>query len=182
MKQKSSYLFSAKNLAFSALFAALCCIATMLIIIPLPNGYFNAGDVFVLLAGWFLGPLFGAISAGVGSMLADIISGFAIYAPATFIIKALVAFCAFEICALLKKLMRKQSLDLLCRLVSAVLAESVMIIGYFLFESHLYGFAGGALSLLGNLTQGCICTILGVSLCCALTQIKGIKKLFPLLN
>ena len=83
---KSRCRFSAKKLAFSALFSALVCVASTIIVIPLPNGYFNTGDVFVLLSGWFLGPLFGAISAGVGSMLADIISGFAIYAPATFFV------------------------------------------------------------------------------------------------
>lgn len=50
----------AKRLAFSAVFAALCCVATVVIVVPLPYGYFNLGDVFVLLAGWCLGPLYGA--------------------------------------------------------------------------------------------------------------------------
>ena len=45
----------AKNIVFSAVFAALCCVGTLVIIIPLPYGYFNAGDIFVLLAGWCLG-------------------------------------------------------------------------------------------------------------------------------
>ena len=41
----------AKRLTFTALFAALCCVATVIITIPLPaSGYFNTGDVFVLLS------------------------------------------------------------------------------------------------------------------------------------
>lgn len=55
----------AKRLAFSAVFAALCCVATVVIVVPLPYGYFNLGDVFVLLAGWCLGPLYGARGGSV---------------------------------------------------------------------------------------------------------------------
>ena len=82
----------AKQIAFTALFASLCCIGTVLIVVPLPaSGYFNAGDIFVLLSAWCLGPLFGSVASAVGSALADIVSGFAIYAPATFLIKGLPA-------------------------------------------------------------------------------------------
>lgn len=179
---KSRCRFSAKKLAFSALFSALVCVASTIIVIPLPNGYFNTGDVFVLLSGWFLGPLFGAISAGVGSMLADIISGFAIYAPATFFVKAFVAIVAYQIWFVCKKLIKKQALDFLPRIVSAILAESVMVLGYFLFESYLYGFAGGALALLGNSLQGALCMVLAVCLCSFLTPIKAVQKLFPSLT
>ena len=73
-----------KKLAFAALFATLCCVATLIVSVPLPNGYFNTGDVFVLLSGWCLGPIYGAAAAAVGSALADVWSGFALYAPATF--------------------------------------------------------------------------------------------------
>lgn len=46
-----------KKLVFAALFAALCCVATMVIRIPTPiGGYIHAGDAVVLLAGFLLGP------------------------------------------------------------------------------------------------------------------------------
>ena len=94
-------------LAYSALFAALCCLGTACVSIPMPvSGYFNIGDVFVLAAGWCLGPFFGAAAAGVGSALADVFLGYGIYAPATFFIKAMVAFIAYLVWAFLKKLLK----------------------------------------------------------------------------
>ena len=84
---------SVRALCLAALFAALSCIGTF-ISVPLPIGYFNLGDIFVLSGAFLLGAPFGAVAAGVGSALADIFMGFVIYAPATFVIKALVAACA----------------------------------------------------------------------------------------
>ena len=64
---------STKNLVMGALMAALTCIATMIIKIPTPTlGYIHLGDGLVLLCGIVLGPLGGALSAGIGSMFADI--------------------------------------------------------------------------------------------------------------
>ena len=91
-----------KRLAFTALFAALCAVSTVVIVIPLPNGFFNTGDVFVLCSGWFLGPLYGPLAAAVGSALADIWCGFVLYAPTTFIIKGMDAFIAYLVWRFIK--------------------------------------------------------------------------------
>lgn len=173
----------AKQLAFTAVFAALCCVSTMLITIPLPaSGYFNTGDIFVLLSGWFLGPLFGSVAAAAGSALADVFSGFAIYAPATFFIKGIDALIAYLVWSFFKKMIKKQSLDFLPRALSALLGETFMALGYFLFESVLYGFAGAIPNVLGNCLQGVCCLILGVILCSALYPIKPVRNFFPLLS
>lgn len=172
-------VFSAKKLAFTALFSALCLVATMLVTIPLPNGYFNTGDIFVLLAGWCLGPLYGSIAGAVGSALADICSGFALYAPVTFLIKGLTAFTGYHIWALCKTFLKSERLDFIARFFAVIFAESVMVLGYFLFESALYGVAGGVLTLLGNTLQGACCGALAVVICGILRPIKGIGKLFP---
>ncbi len=174
-------VFPAKKLAFASVFSALCFVATMLVVIPLPNGYFNAGDVFVLLAGWCLGPLYGGIAAAVGSALADICSGFALYAPATFLIKGGVAIIAYYAWSLCKKLVKSERLDGICRLFALVLAESVMVFGYFLFESVLYGVAGGALALVGNSLQGVCCGAIALTVCGVLRSVKGVRKIFPCL-
>ena len=85
-----------KNLVFAALLAAVTCVATLVIHIPSPlNGYINLGDCFVLLSGWLLGPVYGFLAAGIGSGLADLFLGYAVYAPATFVIKGLVALAAY---------------------------------------------------------------------------------------
>ena len=172
---------TAKDLAFTALFAALCCIGTLVIAIPLPNGYFNTGDVFVLLAGWLLGPI-GCVGAAIGSALADIISGYTLYAVPTFFIKGLDAFAAYMVWVFFKKLIKKESLDFLPRILSALVGESLMVAGYFLFEWVLYGFGGATLALVGNLTQGVCATMCAVIIISILYPMKGTKNLFPVLK
>ncbi len=82
-------------MVFCALLAALCYVATRVIQIPSPmSGYVNLGDSLVLLSGWMLGPWWGFCAAGIGSMLADVLSGYAYYAPATFLIKGVMALLA----------------------------------------------------------------------------------------
>ena len=80
----------------AALFAALVCVATVAVRVPIPatQGYANLGDALVLLAAFFLGPLYGALAAGVGSALADLFAGYALYAPGTAVIKGLCAMTA----------------------------------------------------------------------------------------
>lgn len=143
---------STKQLVFTAIFASLCCVAT-LISIPLPYGYVNAGDVFVLCACFILGPLYGSISAGVGTCLADIILGFPIYAPVTFFVKIFVVLVAYFTFVLFNKIF-KEKLSILSRIISSIFGEIIMVAGYFLFESILYGVEGAMLSIFGNCMQG----------------------------
>ena len=78
-----------RRLVTAAMMAAMTVIATMVITIPTAGGgYVNIGDALVILSGWLLGGPYGALAAGIGSALADVLSGYAVYAPATFVIKA----------------------------------------------------------------------------------------------
>ncbi len=150
-----------KKIVFSALLASLVCVATMIIKIPSPlKGYINLGDCVVLLSGWILSPVYGFLAAGVGSGLADIFSGYAVYAPATFIIKGLMALVAhFGF-----KLMSKNLPALPSRIISGTISEVVMVGGYFLFEGFLYGFIPSAVNIPANAVQGVAGLILGVVL------------------
>ena len=140
----------------SGVFAALCCVATM-IAVPLPFGYFNLGDIFVIIAGWILGPI-GAIAAAIGSTIADLSLGFAIYAPATFIIKGVDALLAYYTYRLFSRRTDKKPIPIL---LSAIIAESFMICGYFFFDAVVLGYGMGALaSVPGNMLQG-IASIIG---------------------
>ena len=169
-------LSQSKKIAFSALFSALCCIGTILIAIPLPNGYFNLGDVFVLLSGWILGPLHGSVAAAVGSALADIISGYAIYVPATAFIKGGSALIAYLLASFLKKSLKKERLDFFARFISALFAEIFMALGYLLFESFLYGWGGALPALTGNLLQGGCCLGIAVAIFSSLYFSQTTKK------
>lgn len=132
--------------------AALCCIATLVIRIPAPmGGYVNLGDCVVLLCAWMLGPLFGAAAAGVGSALADVLSGYAQYAPATFVIKAAMAVLAGFVLSAFKT---GRLPELIVRVIGAFVAEGIMVLGYLVFEGLLLSYGAGALANIpGNLVQ-----------------------------
>lgn len=150
-----------KSLVMAALMAAMACVATMVIKIPTPmKGYLNLGDCIVLLSGWILVPGYGFLAAGLGSALADVFSGYVIYAPATFAIKGLMALVAFGTFRLWSKRIGK----LPSRLLGGVLAEIVMVMGYFVFEGFMYGFIPSAVNIPTNAVQGVAGLLLGIVL------------------
>jgi uncharacterized membrane protein len=81
----------ARAVSLTAMFTALVCAFTISIqlYIPATRGYFNVGEVMVYTAALVGGPFVGAFAGGVGSMLADIATGFAYYAPGTLVVKGL---------------------------------------------------------------------------------------------
>ena len=148
-----------KKLVLAALFAALAYCATLIIHIQSPiGGYLTLGDCIVLLAGWLLGPAYGAAAAGLGSALADLTLGYTSYIPGTFVIKALMAVVAYYAAkAVPGKTVVKS-------VISGVLAEVVMVGGYFCFEATILGNGlGAAVGIASNLMQalaGIVCAVL----------------------
>ncbi len=58
----------------ASLFAAVITVSTIAVHIPMPGvGYINPGDAFGLSAGILLGPGYGAVAAGIGGVLSDLI-------------------------------------------------------------------------------------------------------------
>jgi uncharacterized membrane protein len=156
-------------LVMSALLAALCCIATMVIKIPLPfKGYLNLGDSIVLLASWMLPPQYSFLAAGLGSALADIFSGYVTYAPATFIIKGLMALAAYYI----YKILKDKIGNLWSMIIGGILAEAIMVLGYFVFEGFLYGFIPSMVNIPMNSIQGIAGLVAGVLLKNVFEKIK----------
>jgi len=147
-----------KKTVMAALFAALTCVATFVIRIPISFGYINLGDCMVLLSGWFLGPVYAFLSAGIGSAIADISSGYIIYAPVTFLIKGIMALVGYY----LFKAAGKKS-QLTGNIISGLIAEIIMVGGYYIFEGFMYGFGGALASLPANAVQG-IAGIIGACL------------------
>lgn len=82
------------NIALVALIVVVA-LTTLFVRIPLPTrGYFNVGDIAVVFAGLVLGSLakkkgflWGAAAGGIGSALADVLGGYAIFAPLTLVAK-----------------------------------------------------------------------------------------------
>ena len=159
------------RLVMTGVLMALACVATMVIQIPSPtHGYMNLGDCVVLLSGCLLGPVYGAVAGGVGSALADLLSGYAVYVPGTLVIKAVMAALAGGLYRRGRKLLP----------VGAVLAELVMIVGYWLYDGILMGsLAGSAAGIPSNIIQGVFGGVCGVALVAALSRVPQIRKWFP---
>ena len=148
-----------QKIVLSSLMAALVCVATMMIKVPSPmKGYLNLGDGFVLITAWLLSPFYGFLAAGLGSALADLFSGYIVYAPATFLIKGAMALIAFAFFLLLKSKLGIFS----ARLVGAVMAELMMVAGYFVFEGFMYGFVPSAVNIPANAVQGAAGIVIGM--------------------
>lgn len=164
------------RLVYTALFTALTTVATLVIQVPSPmSGYVNLGDAMVLLSAWILGPVYGTAAAGIGSMLADLLSGYAYYAPGTLIIKCLMAFVAAQVFwALQDKTKGKR----FAKVVSGLLAEIIMVVGYFGYAGLILGNGlSAALSIPGNLVQGGFGIIVSTVVYLALSQVIKMPKL-----
>jgi len=122
---------STSRLVMSALLAALTFLATDLLHIATPLGYMHLGDTFVLLSGFLLGPLYGGLAAGLGSLLADLVSGYSVYAPGTFVIKFAMA---AGVSRLLPLFLRFRKTEKAAAVIAGTIAELFMVICYFFYD------------------------------------------------
>lgn len=150
-----------RSLALHGMLTAVIAMLTLFASVPLPVGtggaYLNAGDAAVHLAAYVLGPVGGAITAGIGSALADILHGAVVYAPVTLVIKALMAY----LCGLIAKKMRY---------AAPAISGLVMPLGYFAFELVLYGNAAALAGLWMNGIQYVFGTAAGMLIIAALPR------------
>ncbi len=155
------------------MFATLIFVITAFVSVPAgPVGNINLGDVFIIIATFVLGP-YGAIAGGIGAMLADLIGAYAVYAPATLVVKALLAIVCYYVYKGLKKVI---CFDYISRLIGAVCGEIVMVLGYFLYEGVLYGFKTAIVSVPFNLIQGGVATVLGTIVSFLLLENRFINR------
>lgn len=166
-----------RALIFSAFMAALACVATMIIQIPSPmNGYVNLGDGVVLLSAWMLSPAYAAAASGLGSALADILTGYAYYAPCTFIAKGATALVAALLFRVIKKHMRFDAVN--CAISGAV-GESIMVLCYFVYAYIFLGNGiSAATSIPGNIVQGIAGIIVSILIYTPLSKLIDINKFF----
>lgn len=160
-----------KLLVYLSLLAALCCVATMVIPIPTPTGgYLSAGDIVVVFSALLAGPVYGSIAMGLGSGMADLCAGYAIYAPGTLLAKGLSS-------VIIGLLYRRSKQDLKHAAFSAVCGELTMAGIYFLYEALCLGFGwGAAVEIPGNLLQGAAGVVGGTALYQALQRVPEIQK------
>lgn len=96
MEGKNARAMGTKTLSMVqvALMIAMTTLVTMTVRIPIFSGYTHLGDSMVFLAAILLGRKKAFVSASVGMMLSDILSGYLIWSPFTFVIKGVMALIA----------------------------------------------------------------------------------------
>ncbi len=145
------------HIAILAVMIALVVVLTRPII-PTPVGYTHLGDTAIYFAAFAFGPLVGAIAGGLGTAIADLLTGaYASFAPLSLFVHGLQGFIAGWLFLRLKGTRG---------LVAGVLAGAIIVIGgYFIGEAlvPIWGGVGVALSEVPfNLVQVAIGSIGGL--------------------
>lgn len=169
--------FSTFQIVITTLFAALICVATMVVRIPIlaTGGYANLGDGVILICAFLMNPLNAVIAAGLGSMLADVLAGYMSFAPGTLIIKAGVALIALLVYNWLSKRVKQ---PILAMAIAGVLAEAFMVLGYFAYEGIFLGMGMGAAGAIsGNIGQGVVGVLVGCLVAPVLNRSKEVREL-----
>lgn len=126
-----------KNLVLTGLLAAMVFLTTAYILhIPIVGGgYIHLGDAMVYLAAVLLPTPYGMAAAAIGGGLADLLTGAAVWAPATVIIKAVMVIAFTS---------KKDGILCLRNGIAPLLAGVVNVAGYFAAEIVLVRLSGGA--------------------------------------
>lgn len=160
-----------QKLVLNALMIALVCIATMVIHIPTPgtNGYVNIGDSVIFITSILFGPVPGMIAGGIGSALADILSGYSHWALFTLIIKGFEGYLVGVIVG--------NSSTIFKNISATFIGTIIMVLGYLIAGAILEGsIYASMLSVPANSLQGLISMVIAIPLIYSLNKVNYIKS------
>ena len=156
-------------MCLSGIFSALVFVITAYLHVPTYNGYVHCGDGVIFIAACIL-PMPYSVAVGVlGAMLADLLTGFAIWAPGSMIIKGLLVLlftCRSN------KIVTKRNL------VALLPAALISAAGYYLYEALITGSFTASLSgIPASLVQATASSIVYVAIGAAMDKYDIKKKM-----
>ncbi len=162
-----------KNLritVLSGVFCAMIFVLTMFVKFPVASGYVHFGDALIYICASVIGP-WGIIAGAIGEGIADVAGGFAIYFPATVVVKALIAvpFAFFNF-------KNDKILNIKSSLFS-LLSGVITVLGYFIADliiDKTYAFV----DIPGNIIQAVGSAVLFIIIAAAFDKAKIKSKLF----
>jgi energy-coupling factor transport system substrate-specific component len=147
---------------------AVVAVLTFAVQVPIPatGGYVHLGDAGVFFSALAFGPWIGGVAGGVGCAIADILSGYATWAPLTLLAHGLQGVVAGI-------LGHRKGIPGL--IVGWVLGGAALVAIYFLGEWFFYGLglAGAAAEIVPNLIQVGVGGIVGIPL------LLAVRKAYP---
>ena len=160
---------SLRHLTLTGIFTALIFVFTAFIHIPSYTGYVHIGDGFLYLAASILPLPYAMFAGAAGAVLSDCLTGFAIWAPGSFVIKTVsVLFFTWKKTRILGKR----------NLLALIPAAALCVGGYYLYEVLLYGnFLTPAYGAIGNVVQAAFSSAVYILVGLALDRMKAKEKL-----
>jgi uncharacterized membrane protein len=166
-EDKGGSRYSPAMIALVALLIALTTVLTLLVRIPTPaRGYVNLSDVAVTFAGLLFGPWVGAVAGGVGTALADLLGGYAFFAPLSLVAHGVEGFLIGYLG------WRRRSVPAL--ILAWLAGTAAMVAIYLVGEGVFYtGWPAALAELPMNVLQGVLGAVVGIPL------VLAVRRAYP---
>ncbi|MEM0026152.1 MAG: ECF transporter S component [Zestosphaera sp.] len=122
-----------------SLYTALVLIATIVLQVytPATRGYFNLGEVAIYTVAALTSPLIAGVAGGVGSALADLVTGYGIFAPGTLVIKFVEGFIASSLISSFRKRLSPSRARVASLIMGVLLGVLIAGLGIVLFTGEV---------------------------------------------
>ncbi|MDD6035507.1 MAG: TIGR04002 family protein [Lachnospiraceae bacterium] len=153
-----------KFMCLAGIFTAIVFVFTAYLHVPSHTGYTHVGDGFIYFAACLLPLPYAVFVGAAGALLADCLTGFAVWAPASVIIKAAAVFMFTS---------KKSRMIVPRNLIALIPASGLCIGGYYLYEALITGnFTAPLSGIPGYITQSVLSSILFILLGLAADRLK----------
>ncbi|GHV41071.1 membrane protein [Clostridia bacterium] len=165
---------SVKDLCVCAMLTTIVFVMTLTVNIRLPiaanGGLVHLGNVPLVAGAILFGRKKGAVAGAVGMALFDLMSGWALWAPFTFVVRGLMGYTIGAVSGV------KQGRSLIFNTLGIIAGSACVIAGYYVTEAVLYGnWVSPALSIPGNLVQLTAGAVIGLPLAVVMQKQKLIN-------
>jgi uncharacterized membrane protein len=180
MQKTESYTISSTktfDLILSAMLIALVFVATIFLNIKLPitanGGLVHLGTAMLFIAAFLFGPKKAFLAGAIGMGLFDLVSGWTLWAPFTFVARGLQGYVAGKIAWS----NGRNGNSIAFNILAAILSAPFMLAVYYVCEGILYSnWIAPAASIPGNIVQNVVGIIIAIPVCAVLKKVPFFKK------
>lgn len=157
-----------KKICFTAIFTAIIYVFTAYLHFPSHTGYTHVGDAFIYISACLLPTSYAIFAGSFGALLADCLTGFAIWAPASVLIKGFAVLCFSS----------KGKIITVKNILALLLGTVLCIGGYYLYDAIIFSsFTAALVGIPGYITQSVLSSALFIMLGISLDKINFKKHL-----